>query len=64
MSDAGMPSLSDPGMSLAAYALKHNIQYDVLPGANALTTAFCASGFLEGRFFMLAFYPIKARKGA
>ncbi len=62
MSDAGMPSLSDPGMSLVAYALKHNIQYDVLPGANALTTAFCASGFLEGRFFYAGFLPHKSKE--
>ncbi|GAA7134943.1 16S rRNA (cytidine(1402)-2'-O)-methyltransferase [Helicobacter pylori] len=62
MSDAGMPSLSDPGMSLAAYASKHNIPYDVLPGANALTTAFCASGFLEGRFFYAGFLPHKSKE--
>ncbi len=62
MSDAGMPSLSDPGMSLVAHALKHNIPYDVLPGANALTTAFCASGFLEGRFFYAGFLPHKSKE--
>ncbi|AFI06087.1 16S rRNA (cytidine(1402)-2'-O)-methyltransferase [Helicobacter cetorum] len=62
MSDAGMPSLSDPCMSLVVYALKHNIKYDVLPGANALTTAFCASGFLEGRFFYAGFLPHKSKE--
>ncbi|WP_104747550.1 16S rRNA (cytidine(1402)-2'-O)-methyltransferase [Helicobacter cetorum] len=62
MSDAGMPSLSDPCMSLVAYALKHNIKYDVLPGANALITAFCASGFLEGRFFYAGFLPHKSKE--
>ncbi|WP_104761044.1 16S rRNA (cytidine(1402)-2'-O)-methyltransferase [Helicobacter cetorum] len=62
MSDAGMPCLSDPAMSLVAHAIKHNIKYDILPGANALTTAFCASGFLEGRFFYAGFLPHKSKE--
>ncbi len=58
MSDAGMPSISDPGAKLVKYCQKHNIKYDVLPGPNAAITAFVASGF-EGEFCFCGFLPSK-----
>jgi 16S rRNA (cytidine1402-2'-O)-methyltransferase len=58
-SDAGMPVISDPGEILVEYCQENNIQYDVLPGANALTTAYAASGFKEGEFTFFAFLPHK-----
>ena len=58
-SDAGMPGVSDPGQALVAYCLEHNIQYDVLPGANAVLTAFVASGFCETKMLFLGFLDHK-----
>jgi len=37
LSDAGMPCISDPGCYLVEYCLKNGIEYEVLPGANAVT---------------------------
>ena len=60
VSDAGMPCISDPGASLVDYCIKNNIQYDVIPGANAVLTAFAMSGFLDTEF---SFYGFLAHKG-
>ena len=62
VSDAGMPVISDPGQLLVAYAQEHTIDYDVLPGASAVTTAYAASGFEEGKFLFYAFLPHKGKE--
>jgi 16S rRNA (cytidine1402-2'-O)-methyltransferase len=62
VSDAGMPVISDPGQILVSYAQEHNIPYDVLPGASAVTTAYAASGFEEGKFLFYAFLPHKGKE--
>ncbi len=62
VSDAGMPVISDPGQLLVAYAQEHDIKYDVLPGASAVTTAYAASGFEEGKFLFYAFLPHKGKE--
>ena len=62
VSDAGMPVISDPGQLLVAYAQKNEISYDVLPGASAVTTAYAASGFEEGKFLFYAFLPHKGKE--
>jgi len=59
VSDAGMPVISDPGQVLVEYCQEHNLKYDVLPGASAVTTAYAASGFKEGEFTFCAFLPPK-----
>ena len=64
VSDAGMPVISDPGQLLVAYAQKHDMPYDVLPGASAVTTAYAASGFEEGKFLFYAFLPHKGKERA
>jgi len=61
MSDAGMPAISDPGQKLVRYCQLNNIDYDVLPGANAVTVAYAASGFESGKFLFFAFLPHKGR---
>ena len=58
-SDAGMPGVSDPGQTLVAYCLENSIAYDVLPGANAVLTAFVASGFIETQMLFLGFLDHK-----
>jgi 16S rRNA (cytidine1402-2'-O)-methyltransferase len=59
VSDAGMPVISDPGQLLVAYCQVHDIAYDVLPGASAVTTAYASSGFKEGQFLFYGFLPHK-----
>ncbi|MBT5934143.1 16S rRNA (cytidine(1402)-2'-O)-methyltransferase [Sulfurimonas sp.] len=58
-SDAGMPGVSDPGQALVAYCLKNNVEFDILPGANAVLTAFVASGFEETQMLFLGFLDHK-----
>jgi len=62
MSDAGMPAISDPGSELVRYCQEHSIEYDVLPGPSALTVAYAASGFENGRFLFYGFLPHKSMK--
>jgi len=62
VSDAGMPVISDPGQLLVEYCQDNALTYDVLPGASAVTTAYAASGFEEGRFVFFAFLPHKGKE--
>jgi len=62
VSDAGMPVISDPGQLLVKYCQDNALTYDVLPGASAVTTAYAASGFEEGRFVFFAFLPHKGKE--
>jgi 16S rRNA (cytidine1402-2'-O)-methyltransferase len=64
VSDAGMPGISDPGQALVRYAQDNGIKYDVLPGANALLTAFVASGFVETKMLFWGFLPHKGKDRA
>ncbi|MDQ1245469.1 MAG: rRNA (cytidine1402-2-O)-methyltransferase [Campylobacterota bacterium] len=64
VSDAGMPGISDPGQVLVRYAQENGIKYDVLPGANALLTAFVASGFVETKMLFWGFLPHKGKDRA
>jgi len=59
VSDAGMPVISDPGQILVEHCQNNKIDYDVLPGGTAVTTAYAASGFKEGNFLFYAFLPQK-----
>ena len=59
VSDAGMPSISDPGVELVAAAVVQNISVVPLPGANAALTALIASGLAPQPF---TFYGFLSRK--
>lgn len=59
VSDAGMPGVSDPGQSLVRFCIEHEISYDVLPGSNAVLTAFVASGFVETQMLFFGFLDHK-----
>jgi 16S rRNA (cytidine1402-2'-O)-methyltransferase len=61
VSDAGMPGISDPGQALVKYCRDNGVVYDVLPGANALLTAFVASGFVETKMLFWGFLPHKGK---
>lgn len=62
ISDAGMPSICDPGALLVKYAQKHNIPYNVLVGGCALSAAFCFSGFASQGFVFGGFLPHKSKE--
>ena len=61
MSDAGMPCVSDPGSLLVDFCLENRIEFDVLPGANAILTAYASSGFTTNAttFTFFGFLPHK-----
>jgi 16S rRNA (cytidine1402-2'-O)-methyltransferase len=59
VSDAGMPGVSDPGQTLVRYCIDNGVEYDVLPGANAVLTAFVASGFCETQMLFFGFLDHK-----
>lgn len=59
VSDAGMPSISDPGFDLVKEAIANNITVIPLPGANAAITSLIASGILPQPF---TFYGFLSRK--
>jgi 16S rRNA (cytidine1402-2'-O)-methyltransferase len=59
VSDAGMPGISDPGQALVSYCIEQNIMYDILPGANAVLTAFVASGFEQTQMLFFGFLDHK-----
>ena len=58
ISDAGTPSISDPGVILIKECIKNNIEIVPLPGASAVTSAVSISGFSE-KFFFYGFFPEK-----
>jgi len=62
VSDAGMPCVSDPGSTLVEYCIQNDISYDVLPGANAVLTAFAMSGFDATEFTFFGFLPHKGKE--
>ncbi|WP_419153949.1 16S rRNA (cytidine(1402)-2'-O)-methyltransferase [Weissella viridescens] len=59
VSDAGMPSISDPGHELVLAALVADIQVVPLPGASAGITALVASGLSPQPFTFYGFLPRK-----
>lgn len=61
MSDAGMPCVSDPGMSLVNYMISKNLPYDVLPGSSAAVSAYCFSGIMSDGFLFAGFLPHKQK---
>ena len=64
VSDAGMPGVSDPGQTLVRYCIENKIEYDVLPGANAVLTAFVASGFCQTQMLFFGFLDHKGNSRA
>ena len=58
ISDAGTPSISDPGSILINECIKENIKIFPIPGPSAVVTAVSISGFSE-KFFFYGFFPEK-----
>jgi 16S rRNA (cytidine1402-2'-O)-methyltransferase len=57
VTDAGMPSLADPGYRLVAAALDEGITVDVVPGPSAAVAALVISGLPPDRFVFEGFLP-------
>ncbi|MDY5584595.1 MAG: 16S rRNA (cytidine(1402)-2'-O)-methyltransferase [Arcanobacterium sp.] len=59
VSDAGMPSVSDPGYRLANLAQEQQVPITVIPGPSAVLTALAISGLATNRFSFEGFAPRK-----
>ncbi|MEU4599556.1 16S rRNA (cytidine(1402)-2'-O)-methyltransferase [Nocardia sp. NPDC023988] len=59
VTDAGMPSVSDPGYRLVAAAVARDLPVTCLPGPSAVTTALALSGLPVERFCFDGFAPRK-----
>lgn len=64
VSDAGMPTISDPGVEAVRLARERGFAVTVIPGASAVTTALASSGFGGDRFVFEGFLPRKGRDRA
>src|ERR1700712_3840226 len=60
VTDAGMPSVSDPGYRLVAAAVEAGLDVTCLPGPSAVVTALAVSGLPVDRFCFEGFLPRKA----
>ncbi len=57
LSDAGMPTISDPGFRLMRDAIAAGIKVTVVPGPSAVTTAIALAGLPTDRFVFEGFSP-------
>ncbi|WP_405375332.1 MULTISPECIES: 16S rRNA (cytidine(1402)-2'-O)-methyltransferase [unclassified Microbacterium] len=60
LSDAGMPTVSDPGYAVVAEAVSRGVDVTVLPGPSAVITALALAGLPTDRFTFEGFAPRKA----
>ncbi|HXS62196.1 MAG TPA: 16S rRNA (cytidine(1402)-2'-O)-methyltransferase [Streptosporangiaceae bacterium] len=59
ITDAGMPSVSDPGYRLVTAAIEAGLPVTVVPGPSAVTAALAVSGLPSDRFCFEGFPPRK-----
>lgn len=57
VSDAGTPGISDPGAVIVRRCIDEDINFEVLPGATAVTTALVYSGLDTTQFMFKGFMP-------
>jgi 16S rRNA (cytidine1402-2'-O)-methyltransferase len=62
VTDAGTPTISDPGFKLVRECLKEGIKVEPIPGPSAVLTALVASGLPTDSFLFLGYLPKKAGK--
>jgi len=62
VSDAGTPSISDPGFLLVRECVRSGVEVECLPGATAFVPALVVSGLPTDRFCFEGFLPRKGRQ--
>jgi 16S rRNA (cytidine1402-2'-O)-methyltransferase len=60
ITDAGMPSISDPGYRIVRACIENEIRVEVIPGPSAVLTALVGSGLPTDRFYFGGFLPVKS----
>ena len=60
ITDAGMPSISDPGAEVIAKCHSQGVEVETVPGPTALATAVALSGIKASGFTFLGFLPEKS----
>jgi 16S rRNA (cytidine1402-2'-O)-methyltransferase len=60
LSDAGMPSISDPGYRIVRACIEAGIPVEVIPGPSAVIAAIVGSGLPTDRFYYGGFLPVKS----
>jgi len=60
VTDAGMPSISDPGYLMVRSAVEADVQVQVVPGASALTTAIAGAGLPSEQVSFVGFAPARS----
>jgi 16S rRNA (cytidine1402-2'-O)-methyltransferase len=61
VSDAGTPTISDPGQHLVRAAIEAGVRVEPIPGPSAVLAALAASGIDAGTFLFLGFPPIRSK---
>ena len=61
VSDAGTPTVSDPGQWLVRSAIVANIRVESVPGPSAVLAGLSASGFVSDTFLFLGFPPVRSK---
>ena len=62
VTDAGMPSISDPGYQLVRAAIAAKISVVPIPGGTAVTSGLAVSGLATDRFVFEGFLPVKDKE--
>ena len=62
VTDAGMPSISDPGVKLVRAAIAVGVTIVPIPGGTAVISALAASGMSTAKFVFEGFLPIKSQE--
>ena len=62
VSNAGTPTVSDPGYKLVRTVIENNIELEVIPGPSAFLNALLLSGLPTDKFIFIGFLPKKEGK--
>lgn len=62
VTDAGTPGISDPGAVIVQKCIQEEIDFEVLPGATAITTALVYSGLDTAKFIFRGFIPRETKE--